>query len=149
LAHHRYEANRHAIQATEEGDQEGQARAAAAQARAGLALLGLSAERSAPLDLGLAPGVRHNLTQAPYELVAIWADVLTLGPAPPVDRVKEALRILDCAPQLGVQTQSYHRRRARLLHLLDDKPAADREIELAKAQSLAVALDHFLLAQDL
>jgi tetratricopeptide (TPR) repeat protein len=63
------------------------------------------------------------------------------------ERRQEALRILDQACALGIQTRSYHLRRARILELLGETPEAQRTRELAASVPLDTALDHFLIGE--
>ncbi|MBL8795532.1 MAG: tetratricopeptide repeat protein, partial [Planctomycetia bacterium] len=140
----------HELQAAEEGNQQDHLRQAQAAAQAGLALFDLTAERAAPIDFGdsaLPAALRKKLAEDCYELYLTWASTTAAGGDEAQTRA--GLGILDQAPKLGLKTQAYHLRRARLLAVLQDQAGAQRELQLAAAQAPSVAVDHFLVGLEL
>jgi tetratricopeptide (TPR) repeat protein len=88
-----------------------------------------------------------------YELLLALADA-TAQPRPgeaPAEvrrRAGEALRILDRATALGLDTRAYHLRRASYLDRAGDEEAARRERGRAAAVAVSGELDQFLLGAE-
>jgi serine/threonine protein kinase/Flp pilus assembly protein TadD len=61
---------------------------------------------------------------------------------------REALRILEGAQRLGIQTRAFHSRRADLLEHVGDSEQADKERNLAAIHPLQGVLDYFFAGQE-
>jgi eukaryotic-like serine/threonine-protein kinase len=86
---------------------------------------------------------KTDITAGCYELLLALAETAARRQAP-----KEALQILDRASKIGPDTQAIHLRRARYLYLAGDKPAADKERQVANEHKAVTALDHFLVGEE-
>jgi tetratricopeptide (TPR) repeat protein len=92
---------------------------------------------------------RKELVPACFELLLSWAEA-TARPLPgtaeqPQAQARQALRILDRAAALGLQTRALHLRRARYLAVVGDREGVRREEDLAHKLPLSGAVDHFLV----
>ncbi len=86
---------------------------------------------------------KADITSGCYELLLALAETAGRRQSP-----KEALQILDRAAQIGPDTQAIHLRRARYLLLAGDKPAADKERQIALDHKAVLALDHYLVGEE-
>ncbi len=94
-----------------------------------------------------------EITEGCYGLLLILAEVQAqagsgLEPGKRRAAVRQALRTLDRAAQVGTASQAYHLRRARYLDLLGEAEPARKESERAQALQPAHAVDFFLLGDE-
>jgi tetratricopeptide (TPR) repeat protein len=143
----------HAVLAQEEGDREAHRQTARTAARVGLDLFGLG-DNGPPFtprfdDDLLAGDVRQWLTESCYVMYFFLADLESATPAATREeehaRAHAALRVLDRATGLGLDTRSYHERRAELLLALGEAAGARVEQRRAAAVPASAPVDHFLL----
>jgi tetratricopeptide (TPR) repeat protein len=115
---------------------------------AALGLFGVAAETPAgPVFEGpFTAAQRKEVNESCYELLLILAEAVAQHHPP---QVRQALRILDRADQLGPRTRAYHLRRARYLEQLGDADGSRRERADAAARAPVEAMDYFLLGEDL
>jgi len=125
---------------------------AAAAAREALALAGLAvASAAAPGDPLPAGPHQDEMTADCYALFLVLASLQAqqAGDGQPArERYREALRTLERARGLGLQTQAYHRRRAYFLEQLGELGQARLEKDRALALAPQGALDHFLSGEE-
>jgi tetratricopeptide (TPR) repeat protein len=125
-------------------------------ARAALTLFSATPETSGPPELGspyFSEREKMELVEDCYELLLVLAEATVHPPPGQTEaeqhrRAEDALRILDRAAALGVQTQAYHRRRAHYLVLAGRRDEADQERKRAESMRPRGALDHFLLGDE-
>jgi tetratricopeptide (TPR) repeat protein len=92
---------------------------------------------------------KDEITAGCYDLLLVLAEVEAEQLLPPQavkerkQQLKEALRILDRASQLGLSSRAYHLRRARYLELLEDRAESNKQLALAERRPTASALDYF------
>jgi serine/threonine protein kinase/Tfp pilus assembly protein PilF len=74
--------------------------------------------------------------------------VTSVRPESATARLQKALRLLDRASQLGIETRAYHLRRADILRQLGRQGDADEHLERAQAVQAKGMLDHFLEGEE-
>jgi tetratricopeptide (TPR) repeat protein len=107
----------------------------------------------ARIELGnnMPAALRTEVTRDCYTLLLVMAGVRsqqsradeTAGA-----RIQAALRLLDQARALGIETQAFHLRRALLLEQLGRRDEARREWDSAASLAPTGVLDHFLAGED-
>jgi eukaryotic-like serine/threonine-protein kinase len=115
-------------------------------------------ELASKLIGGDAPAPRNQMLESEkpeiqsmrYTLLLILADAVAQQSSGGDDSssYREALRILDGAPELGFDTIAYHLRRSRYLVKLGQHEEADKEDEQAKTLRPQNALDYFLIGDE-
>jgi serine/threonine protein kinase/Tfp pilus assembly protein PilF len=139
----------HDMLAQEVGDPEKHLQASRAAATEAAALFDLAGPAPAFAGCRLPDEVAVRFKEEGYQLLLSWAHAAALAPgqtaAQKRDCASQALRILDRAPALGLETRAYHQRRAELLTTLDDTAGAERARQQALTTPLRTALDFFLL----
>jgi eukaryotic-like serine/threonine-protein kinase len=97
----------------------------------------------------LSEAQKNEVAVSCYELLLILAESAARSPRErnPKDRADDALNILQTAAELGIATQTYHRRRADYLAQAGDGAAAERERQRAD-QVERSALDDFFSGEE-
>jgi tetratricopeptide (TPR) repeat protein len=130
-----------------------QLKTAESAAREALTLAGVDAEsKSAAFPRDLPAPRRSEIVADCYALLLVLASVRgqpSLPDEASKQRYQEALRILDRACQLGLQTRAYHLRRAHLLEQLGEREEAQKDRDRAATLSPEDPLDHFLAGEEL
>jgi serine/threonine-protein kinase len=120
-------------------------------AREALAAVGVDADRGTGLvlDRYFRDDQKAEIRLSSYELLILLAETAAHGPAGEDggSRFQTALRLLDQAGALRIETQTYHRRRAEYLAALGMAEDADRERRRAEDPALAGALDDFFAGE--
>jgi tetratricopeptide (TPR) repeat protein len=129
------------------------------RAREALAVVGVTAPPDAGagvgpnLDNAFSDAEKEEVTRACYELLLVLAEALA-QPLPRQDpeararQARTALEVLDQANRLGVQTQTYHLRRARYLAQAGEDEPARQERALAERRPPTTAFDHYLVGDE-
>jgi tetratricopeptide (TPR) repeat protein/tRNA A-37 threonylcarbamoyl transferase component Bud32 len=140
-------------------------------ARAALTLAGMEAESTgADIATGFPVARKTEMADDCYTLLLVLASIRgqhaaitalgpasRAGPAVPLgsrdlhdakEPIREALRMLHRARQLGFQTRSCYLRESRFLDLLGEKDEARKARDQAALQKPESALDHFLLGEE-
>jgi serine/threonine protein kinase/Tfp pilus assembly protein PilF len=119
-----------------------------AMALKALSAFGVDVETSAgPVLLGpFSPAERKDVKESCYELLLFLAETMAQDDS---REMEQALLILDRAAKLGPPTRAYHLQRARYLERLGDKASAKEENDQAAALQPVVALDYFLMGEEL
>jgi tetratricopeptide (TPR) repeat protein len=140
--------------------QQANLQAARDKAREALAEFGGDADLGSGLVLppALLDAEKEEIRQDCYRLLLVLADVVAQplpGQKPEDQRraAREALRLLDRAASLGLQTRAYHQRQARYLRQLGDRPdsvaiLAAAEDRKAQAIQPTSAVDYYLLGDE-
>jgi tetratricopeptide (TPR) repeat protein len=127
-----------------------------AAVRDALALFGASVDSEEPLAVASSSfnaAQRAEIATGCYEMLLTLAEVVAqVLPAQPPDRRREqaeqAMRILDRAATLGLDTRAIHQRRARYLAQIGDEAGTRRERLRAEAIEPSTATDFFLLGTE-
>jgi len=115
-------------------------------AREALALAGVDPElENAALASGFPASRQSEITADCYALLLVLASVRDQGGP---ERSREALRLLDRARLLGLQTQAYHVRRAHFLEREGKAEEARKARSQAAARAPAGAFDYFLIGEE-
>jgi tetratricopeptide (TPR) repeat protein len=135
----------------------GNLKTAESAARKALALAGVNTGSEKLLDPDFPASRKSEVATDCYVLLLVLASVrgqtpVADAPGSPSQRGKEryheALRLLECARQLGFQTRAYHLRQARFLQRLGEQKEAKKARERAASIPLEGALDHFLIGEE-
>jgi tetratricopeptide (TPR) repeat protein len=126
--------------------------ASAAAVREGLGLFGVRPETPGPptiLELYFSDQERADLAGGCYELLLILAHTLAHPvPGQPREerqaRLEQAVRVLDGAAKLGLDSRTFHLQRAQCLEGLDRKKEARQEQDRAARLEPATARDFLL-----
>jgi tetratricopeptide (TPR) repeat protein len=112
-----------------------------------LQLFGVAADSGAGpvFEPSLTADERIEVNEGCYELLLILADTTATDGT---EGVKQALRILERAKGLGLQSRAYHAQRARYLERLGDQHGSRKTRKQADALQAGGALDHFLLGEE-
>ena len=126
--------------------------AAESAAREALALAGVDPESPTPAVAPSVPAAQKRaVAEDCYTLLLVLASVKGRQPLPGPEnnkRYAEALRLLDTADKLGIQTRTYHSRRADLLEKAGQSEEARAALAQAEAMTTQSPLDHFLLGEE-
>jgi serine/threonine protein kinase/tetratricopeptide (TPR) repeat protein len=123
--------------------------------RRALAVYGIDLEKNArpPLDDYLSDAQKSEVLADCYQLLLILAETeAQLAAGKPVEEqkqgVREAVRLLRLALELGPPSRAYHLRQERYLRRLGDETGAQREARAAATVPVQQAVDHFLLGEE-
>jgi tetratricopeptide (TPR) repeat protein len=132
------------------GEREINLKRAETAAQKALALAGVgAADEVGTIDPRFPASRRSEVVEDCYALLLIVAEAESQRADLQSDeRSRTALRTLDRAGQLGLDTRAYHLRRAALLERLGEAEKARSETERAEAKLPASSLDHFLLGEE-
>src|SRR5207302_267104 len=126
--------------------------AAESAARAALTLAGIDVNSGTASPAACFPSHRKDEIAADcYTLLLVLAGMRAQQPAPGHagrQHDQEALRILDRARQLGLQTRAYHWRRALVLERLGLEEEAREQRRQAASVPLEGPLDYFLAGEE-
>jgi serine/threonine-protein kinase len=120
-------------------------------AREALALAGLEGDAATVSPtLGVLPVRQEEVTEDCYALLLVLASIREKQAGDEKDEhsLKDALRLLDRARQLRLQTRAYHVRRATILERWGRHDEAKVDRERAVAVPVEGALDHFLVGEE-
>ncbi|HJZ92804.1 MAG TPA: serine/threonine-protein kinase, partial [Gemmataceae bacterium] len=126
---------------------------AEAAAREALRVAGVDPDAMSPtVDRSFTPHRRPAVVADCYTLLLVLAGARSQQPAADSadhERQQEAIRLLDCAGKLGIESRALHERRATVLTRLGRRDEARDEEERARASPPDGTLDQFLIGEEL
>jgi eukaryotic-like serine/threonine-protein kinase len=118
--------------------------AAESAAREALALAGVDPQSSTPaVDSAFPANQQRAMTEDCYTLLLVLANIEGRS-----SKNQEALRLLDAAGKLGIETRVYYLRRAQLLTKVGQPEEAHRATDQADTVPPETTLDQFLFGEE-